>query len=104
MALPGLAAHYLCRGPARSGRPRTAFWTGAVAGALGIGLGAVLLALALYLSAKQFWSVIQLTLAAHLPVLLAEAFITGSIAAFLARVKPELLAGWNGEVRHASAI
>lgn len=64
---------------------------GALAGACGISLAALILALLLISTGSEFVGVAKLALLAHLPVIIIEAIITGFIALFLKTVKPELL-------------
>ena len=64
---------------------------GALAGASGIFLGAIILALFLITTGSEFIGVAKLALLAHLPVIIIEAIVTGFIASFLKTVKPELL-------------
>lgn len=64
---------------------------GALAGACGIFLAAVILAFLLISTGSEFIGVAKLALLAHLPVIIVEAIVTGFIASFLMTVKPELL-------------
>ncbi len=68
---------------------------GAAAGALAIFLAGIFLAIFLALSGEEFYGVAVTALAAHIPVLIIEGVITGFTAAFLAKVKPEILPGKN---------
>lgn len=95
MALPGVLCHYLLRRPVRSASPRIAFIAGTAAGALSIGLSALLLASALLLSGKDFTLAAATLLAAHLPVLVVEGIVTGSIIVFFRNVRPEILAAYR---------
>ncbi len=67
------------------------FIFGALAGASGILLGILILALALLTTGSEFVGVAKYATLAHLPVIVLEGIITGFIASFLARVKPEIL-------------
>ena len=64
---------------------------GALSGALGIFLGAIILAALLITTGSEFIVVAKLALLAHVPVIVIEAIVTGFIASFLKTVKPELL-------------
>ena len=64
---------------------------GALAGACGIFLGAIILALLLVTTGSEFIGVAKLAILAHIPVIIIEAIITGFIVSFLKTVKPELL-------------
>jgi cobalt/nickel transport system permease protein len=66
---------------------------GAMAGAAAVLLASVLLALALITTGKEFLTVAKLAVLAHIPVMVVEGIIIGFCAAFLARVKPEILEG-----------
>ncbi|MCB2183034.1 MAG: cobalt transporter CbiM [Desulfobulbaceae bacterium] len=73
------------------GRPATPFWIGFWAGGIGILLNGLFFALTLFLSDRDFGETILAVLLAHLPIIVIEAFVTGSAVAFLKKVKPELL-------------
>lgn len=64
---------------------------GAVAGAFGVVLGALFLAILLATGGEDFWGVAKLALVAHVPVVGVEAAVSGFAVAFLFKVKPELL-------------
>jgi cobalt/nickel transport system permease protein len=66
---------------------------GAVAGAVAIILAGIFLALLLALSGEEFYGVAKMALAAHIPIMIIEGAVTGFTAAFLAKVKPEILEG-----------
>lgn len=63
----------------------------AIAAACAIAFSAFLLALFLIATGDEFITVAKIALLAHFPVMIIEAIITGFIALFLMRVKPELL-------------
>lgn len=69
------------------------FIFGVLAGASGVLLGTLILALALITTGSEFMGVAKYAALAHLPVIIIEAITTGFIASFLARVKPEILKG-----------
>jgi len=91
MALPGVACYYLFRGVIRNGRGAGVFAAGFAAGAMAIVLGGLLFATALVASGKEFLGIVQAVLVAHVPVMVIEGFVTGSVAVFLRRVRPEML-------------
>ena len=64
---------------------------GAIAGASGVLIAAVFLALVLVTTGSQFVRIAKLALLAHIPVMIIEGVIVGFAVAFIARVKPELL-------------
>ncbi len=66
---------------------------GGLAGAMGIFSSGMVLALSLVTTGEEFIATAWYTLIAHIPVMIIEALVVGSCAAFLARVKPDALAG-----------
>jgi cobalt/nickel transport system permease protein len=91
MAAPAVVCGYLFgRGLAGAG-PAGTFLRGFGAGAVGIGLATGLWALALGTSGEGFEALIAAGVLAHLGVLVVEGLVTGSVAAFLRRVRPETL-------------
>ncbi len=91
MAFPGIVCYYLFNSPIRTRSPRTAMIMGFAAGVLGIVVGALVLSTALLFSSGKFLHVVELILAAHVPVMVLEGIITGAVVAFLRKVCPELL-------------
>jgi len=91
MAWPGLACHYLFRSQVSGQRQGLVFAAGFGAGALSVGLAGLTLALALFFSNQNFLGLAKVILAAHLPVMVIEGLVTGSVALFLRRVRPEIL-------------
>ena len=67
------------------------FIFGALAGASGILLGTIILALVLITTGSEFMGVAKYAALAHIPIIVIEAILTGFITSFLARVKPEIL-------------
>jgi cobalt/nickel transport system permease protein len=64
---------------------------GAVAGAMGTVMAAVVLALMLMTGGEDFFGVAKIALAAHVPVIVIEGVVSGLTVGFLARVQPALL-------------
>ncbi len=64
---------------------------GAIAGGIAVALAVLLLAVELLVIGEEFTEVTTFVVAAHIPVILAEAIFTGVIAGFFATVKPEML-------------
>lgn len=92
MGLPAVIVHYLFAQNLIECRVKQAFWRGVAAGSLAIALGAVLLSGTLVLNGgTAFYEVSSLILFSHLPIMLVEGMVTGSIIAFLHRVEPSLL-------------
>jgi len=66
---------------------------GALAGAGGVFVSGLILALALFSTGEEFFATAGYALAAHVPALIIEGIVVGACASFLKRTKPELLAG-----------
>jgi cobalt/nickel transport system permease protein len=91
MAAPAVACYALLSGALRRAGARAVSLIGFAAGTLSVGLGCVLVATALYATGKEFALAVEALLVAHLPVLVVEGLITGSVAGFLRKVRPEVL-------------
>lgn len=92
MALPAVVCYYLFRRSARWVKSKpVVFSFGAVAGAVAITLSALMTGLALLASGEALKGPAVGMAGAHLPLILIEGLVTGSIVAFLRRVRPELL-------------
>jgi len=66
---------------------------GALAGGIAIVLAVVLTSIVLLVTGEEFLGMVILLAIAHVPVAIIEAVIVGSVAEFLIKVKPEMLAG-----------
>lgn len=93
MGSSAVLAWYAWRGirrvwPGKTGEKVAAF----CGGALGVAVAALLTALALAFTDEGFLTAAKILLAAHLPVMAAEGFITMVTVGFIARVRPEMLA------------
>lgn len=88
MGIPAVACGYLFARRMRHGPP---FFWGAAAGAAAVVLTCVGVAGSLALSGREFLPAAQIVCVAHLPVMLADAALSGMIVAFLQQVKPEVL-------------
>ncbi len=91
MALPAVAVYGLFNRAARAKRDAVAFGSGFAAGALGIVLGAALLAATMFAAGDALERVAQVVLVAHLPVAVIEGFVTAAAVMFLRKVRPEAL-------------
>lgn len=89
MAAPAVMSFLLFSGGARRGSP--ALW-GAVAGASAVIATCGGVAIALASSGSGFVAAAKLILVTHVPVIVVEAVLTGTIVGFLRRVRPEVLA------------
>ena len=89
MAAPAVLCRYLFRRwlDKPSTRPGAAF----AAGFLSILLSSLLTALALAFSDEGFLATAQTVIAANVPVMVIEGFITAFIVGFIAKVQPEIL-------------
>lgn len=92
MALPAISCFYLFRhGLRRNSNPRKVFITGFAAGALSDLFSIAMFALSLFTTGKGFLAVAITISIAHIPILILDGIITGSILVFLRRVRPEIL-------------
>ena len=89
MALPAVFVYYLFIPVRRRSSHSLLFIGSAVCGALALLISGVLIGLCLVFTGEAFWEVAQLTVAAHLPVMVVEASLTGFCVLFLIKVKPQ---------------
>ncbi|WP_440956404.1 cobalt transporter CbiM [Methanosarcina sp. Mfa9] len=64
---------------------------GAFCGGFAIVITVVLLSISLVTTGEQFMEVAKVAALAHIPIMLIEAAVTGSVVAYLLKVKPEML-------------
>lgn len=76
---------------------------GALAGAIGVFASGMLMATAMVLSGREFFVQAKLVVIAHSIIMVLEAIVAGTCAGFLARVKPEALAGQRTKVASGPA-
>lgn len=94
MALPAVVCYYLFRRGVRTDKGRSMLVGSAFAcGCCAIFLNALLVGFSLYLTGEAFLPAAKLLVAAHLPIMFIEGFLTASCVLFLRKVKPELLRG-----------
>ncbi|MDS4041870.1 MAG: cobalt transporter CbiM [Candidatus Competibacter sp.] len=91
MALPAVSCGALFFAVARSGHRRRTIVAAGLAGGLGVVLTALLVALALALSGREFAAAAKLVVFTHVPVAVIEAVFTAAVIGLLLRVKPEFL-------------
>lgn len=72
-------------------RRMNVFMAGLASGAGGILFGVLILAIFLVTTSREFIGVARVAILAHLPVMVIEGLISGFVATFLMRVKPEIL-------------
>lgn len=90
MAASALICYYTVR-PLMKGDKGKPALAGFLAGFFSVFLASLFMAASLALSDRGFWQIAQLTVVAHLPVMVIEGFITMFTLRFLAKVKPEIL-------------
>ncbi len=89
MAAPALLCSYLVRPLIKNSKTRPA--AGFIAGSLSILLSSIGLALALALTDSGFIATAKIAIAANIPIMFIEGFITMFIVTFIGRVHPDLL-------------
>ncbi len=95
MALPAVLCHYL-GAPMLSKSAKSASIAAFACGFLAAALAAVGVGGTLVLANYEFWEVSTLIVAANIPVMLIEGFVTASCVAFLLKVQPTLLGTAKG--------
>jgi cobalt/nickel transport system permease protein len=93
LAFAAVGSAYLCSWGIRRGGVNSGFVWGAMAGAIGVLLSALLVGVSLALVGDEFIVVAKLTVVASLPVALVEGLLTGAAIALMRRVKPDMLQG-----------
>ncbi len=91
MALPAVFVYYVFAGFLKSKHGAGFFFAGAAAGMLSVGISSFLAAAALLFSGRDFLIAGKIIVIGHIPVMIIEGLITGSVIVFLKKVKPELL-------------
>lgn len=95
MALPAVFC-YLIFGPLIHKGVRTAAVAAFTSGFLSVLLSGVIVGLSLIFTEENFWKVSGIILAAHIPVMIIEGIVTAACVAFLRKVRPEMLPGYQG--------
>ncbi len=91
IALPALIIGLVLAPRLRSLKGKQIFIAGAIAGAFGVAVTGLLVSLSLILSGPEYLPAGKIILVTYLPLMLAEAAVTGTALSFIARVAPELL-------------
>ncbi|MGQ9510002.1 MAG: cobalt transporter CbiM [Thermodesulfobacteriota bacterium] len=91
MAVPAVVVYYLFNLPIRRGTHFITILAGFGSGMIGIGLGTLLIAIALVSTGEGFLNVAKIVVIAHMPVMVIEGVITSFCTLFLKKVKPEIL-------------
>jgi len=92
MAFPAVLVYYLFLPLTRKQHSPLVFAASAACGAVAILFSGLLIGLSLVFTGEPFLEVAQLTVAAHVPVMIVEGLLTGFCVLFLLKVKPELVA------------
>ncbi len=100
MGIPALIAYGIFKAGSRldflrKGVSEATF--GAIAGGVAVALAVLFLAICLFTTGKEFSGVASFVAVAHIPIIIIETVIVGSVVAFLARVKPELIGSLGGD-------
>ena len=91
MAFPALVCYFLFSPLVRTGSNVLAWVGGVACGVLAVLSGAILIGISLVFTGESFLEVAELTIAAHVPVMIIEGVLTAFCVLFLRKVKPELL-------------
>jgi cobalt/nickel transport system permease protein len=91
MGLPAVVCYYLFHRAVACRREALAFLAGSAAGALGMLGAALLMASALWFAGEAFELAAKAVFGFHMAVAVIEGLVTGSVVAFLHKVRPELL-------------
>jgi cobalt/nickel transport system permease protein len=92
MALPAVVCHYLLL-PFVWKTPAVSFTASFVCGCLAVGLAGLVAGGSLIFTEQNFLEVAMLIVAAHIPIMIIEGFITAFGIAFIRKVRPEMLPG-----------
>jgi len=96
MAVPAVVCYHLC-GPFIFKNTPLAATAAFICGAGSVLLGGVLVGASLVFTGDNFLEVAGLVVAAHLPIMIIEGIITVFCVAFLRKVKPEMLPGFENK-------
>jgi len=92
MALPALLCYFICS-PFLHKKASLALAAAFACGVLSVALSALILGLALVFTEENFFEISAIVIAAHIPVMVVEGFITAMCVAFLRKVQPSMLPG-----------
>lgn len=94
MGIPALLVYGIFKVVNKFIRPKSSIsfgLLGSLVGGLAVAMGVALCALMLYTTGAQFTNVIKALILFHIPIILIEAAVVGSVVSFLFKVKPEIL-------------
>jgi cobalt/nickel transport system permease protein len=94
MAVPAVGCYYAFAPLLRRSRP-VALAAAFACGFMAVGVGGIIVGLALMFTEEKFFEVAAAVLAAHLPVMVIEGIVTALCVAFLRKVQPALLPGYS---------
>ncbi len=89
LALPAILCGLIFSGMIRRSSGKQVFWVGAMAGAFTVVSTGLLVSLSIGLSGKEFVPAAKIIMVAYLPLIIAEAAVTGATISFLKKVSPE---------------
>ncbi|MGB2842701.1 MAG: cobalt transporter CbiM [Halobacteriota archaeon] len=96
MGIPALIAYGIFKAGSKLGFSRKGVLEGifgAIAGGFAVALAVLFLVICLLTTGKEFSGVASLVAVAHIPIIIIESAVVGSVVAFLMKVKPELIGG-----------
>jgi len=91
MASPAVVVYFVFHRLIKKKNHLTDIFAGFCGGMTGIGLGAMLIAIALITTGESFTGIAKIIFIAHIPVMIIEGIITAFCVIFLRKVKPEIL-------------
>ncbi len=91
IGIPALMAHQLFSLRGKWSFKKSEFVLGALTGGSATFLSTIIMALALVTTGTQFAGVAKYAVVVHVPLIVIEALIAGSVGAISARVRPEIL-------------
>jgi len=89
IGIPGLICYFIFMAGYKRKLPLAVL--GGICSGLAVLLTVVCLVTVLVVSGQQFFAVAGVLAVAHIPIMIAEAFIGGAVVGYIAKVKPELL-------------
>ena len=90
MAFPAIMVFYFFKLFKKSNNKKILLAGEFLSGALSVFFAALLVGVSLFFTGQSFLKVAELTVAAHVPVMIIEGFITLIVVEFLRKVKPEI--------------
>ncbi len=91
MAFPGFVMYLVCKPLIRSEKKWLNMIGGFIAGAGAVFGAGIMVALALFLSNRSFYSAAKMVLLAHIPIMIIEGIITTIAISFIKRIRPEII-------------